>query len=210
MTEPRVIRLLMELRRQGISDTRTLSAIERIPRDRFVADPFLDQAYENRALPIACGQTVSQPLVVGLMTQALEVGDRMKVLEVGTGSGYQAAILSVLCRRVYTIERHRPLLDAAEARFRSLRIHNVTSKLGDGGLGWPEQAPFERIMVTAAAHDVPPLLVKQLQVGGIMVLPLGDGQQQDLVKVVKLSDGIDIQHMGAVRFVPMVEGVPEV
>jgi protein-L-isoaspartate(D-aspartate) O-methyltransferase len=207
-TEARIIRLLMELRRQGISDTRTLSAIERVPRDRFVADPFLDQAYENRALPIACGQTVSQPLIVGMMTQALEVTDRMKVLEVGTGSGYQAAVLAQLCRRVYTIERHKSLLVAAEARFRSLRIHNITSKVGDGARGWPEQAPFERIIVTAAAHDIPPLLVEQLQVGGIMVLPLGD-TEQDLVRVVRTGDGIDIQHLGGVRFVPLVEGVPE-
>jgi len=207
-TEARIIRLLMELRRQGISDTRTLSAIERVPRDRFVAEPFLDQAYENRALPIACGQTVSQPLIVGMMTQALEVTDRMKVLEVGTGSGYQAAVLAQLCRRVYTIERHKSLLVAAEARFRSLRIHNITSKVGDGARGWPEQAPFERIIVTAAAHDIPPLLVEQLQVGGIMVLPLGD-TEQDLVRVVRTGDGIDIQHLGGVRFVPLVEGVPE-
>jgi protein-L-isoaspartate(D-aspartate) O-methyltransferase len=206
--EARIIRLLMELRRQGITDTKTLSAIERVPRDRFVAEPFLDQAYENHALPIACGQTVSQPLIVGMMTQALEVTDRMKVLEVGTGSGYQAAVLAQLCRRVYTIERHKPLLIEAEARFRSLRIHNITSKLGDGARGWPEQAPFERIIVTAAAHDIPPLLVDQLQVGGIMVLPLGD-TDQDLVRVVRTSDGIDIQHLGAVRFVPLVEGIAE-
>ncbi|MCA1907636.1 MAG: protein-L-isoaspartate O-methyltransferase, partial [Magnetospirillum sp.] len=133
--DPRVIRLLMELRGQGITDTRVLAAIEKVPRDRFVAQPFLDQAYENHALPIACGQTVSQPYIVALMTQALEVGERMKVLEIGTGSGYQAAVLSRLCRRLYTIERHKPLLVEAEKRFRELRIHNITAKLGDGGLG---------------------------------------------------------------------------
>ncbi|MBF0323676.1 protein-L-isoaspartate(D-aspartate) O-methyltransferase [Magnetospirillum moscoviense] len=207
VAEPRVIRLLMELRGQGISDTRTLAAIEKVPRDRFVAEPFLDQAYENHALPIACSQTISQPLVVALMTQALDVTDRMKVLEVGTGSGYQAAVLAQLCRRVYTIERHKPLLLEAEARFRALRIHNITAKVGDGARGWPEQAPFERIIVTAAAHDIPPLLVEQLAIGGIMVLPLGD-TDQDLVKVTRTADGIDIQHLGAVRFVPLVEGVP--
>lgn len=208
MAEPRVIRLLMELRRQGISDTRTLGAIERVPRDVFVAEPFLDQAYENTALPIACGQTVSQPLVVAMMTQALAVNDRMKVLEVGTGSGYQAAVLAQLCRRVYTIERHKPLLRQAEERFKRLRIHNITSKIGDGSRGWPEQAPFERIMVTAAAHDIPPALVEQLAIGGIMVLPMGDFDQ-DLIKVTKTEHGLDIEHLGGVRFVPLVEGVAE-
>lgn len=209
--EARVIRLLMELRRLGVTDTPTLAAIEKVPRDLFVAPPFLDQAYENRALPIGRGQTVSQPLVVGLMTQALAVTDRMKVLEVGTGSGYQAAVLAQLCRRVYTIERHKPLLKEAEERFRRLRIHNITSKVGDGSRGWIEQAPFERIMVTAAAHDIPPVLVEQLAVGGIMVLPLGDAHAlaQDLLKITKTPDGLDIEHLGPVRFVPLVEGIAE-
>ncbi len=209
--EARIIRLLMDLRRQGVVHTPTLAAIERTPRDLFVADPFLDQAYENTALPIGCGQTVSQPLVVGLMTQALDVTDRMKVLEIGTGSGYQAAVLAQLCRRVYTIERHKPLLAQAEERFRRLRLHNITAKLGDGSRGWPEQAPFERIMVTAAAHDIPPALVAQLAVGGIMVLPLGDAHalEQDLVKVTRTDHGLDIDHLGPVRFVPLVEGVPD-
>ncbi|MGE5546363.1 MAG: protein-L-isoaspartate(D-aspartate) O-methyltransferase [Solirubrobacterales bacterium] len=209
--EARIIRLLMELRRAGVTDTRTLAAIEKVPRDLFVANPFLDQAYENRALPIGCGQTVSQPLVVGLMTQALDVTDRMKVLEIGTGSGYQAAVLAQVCRRVYTIERHRPLLLEAEERFKRLRIHNITSRLGDGSRGWPEQAPFERIMVTAAAHDIPPTLVDQLKEGGIMVLPVGDANalEQDLVKVTKSAHGLDIDHLGPVRFVPLVEGLPD-
>ena len=209
--EARVIRLLMELRRLGVTDTPTLAAIEKVPRDLFVAPPFLDQAYENRALPIGRGQTVSQPLVVGLMTQALEVGDRMKVLEIGTGSGYQAAILAQLCRRLYTIERHKPLLKEAEERFKRLRIHNITAKVGDGSRGWHEQAPFERIMVTAAAHDIPPILVEQLAVGGIMVLPLGDAHalEQDLIKITKTGDGLHIDHLGPVRFVPLVEGIAE-
>ncbi len=209
--EARVIRLLMELRRLGVTDTPTLAAIEKVPRDLFVAPPFLDQAYENRALPIGRGQTVSQPLVVGLMTQALAVGDRMKVLEIGTGSGYQAAILAQLCRRLYTIERHKPLLKEAEERFKRLRIHNITAKVGDGSRGWHEQAPFERIMVTAAAHDIPPILVEQLAVGGIMVLPLGDAHalEQDLIKITKTEDGLHIDHLGPVRFVPLVEGIAE-
>ena len=195
----------------GIADTRTLSAIERIPRELFVADPFLDQAYENTALPIGCGQTVSQPLVVGLMTQALAVGERMKVLEVGTGSGYQAAVLSQLCRRLYSVERHKSLLAQAEARFKRLRLHNITCRAGDGSRGWPEQAPFDRIMVTAAAPDIPPALVEQLKPDGIMVLPLGDaiGICQELVRVTKTPDGIDIHPFLPVRFVPLVEGLPE-
>jgi len=195
----------------GVSDTRTLSAIERVPRDLFVAAPFLDQAYENTALPIGYGQTVSQPLVVGLMTQALAVGERMKVLEVGTGSGYQAAVLSRLCRRLYSVERHKTLLLQAEARFKRLRLHNITCRFGDGSRGWTEQAPFDRIMVTAAAPDIPPALVDQLKPDGIMVLPLGDvgGIDQELVRVTKTADGIDIHPFLPVRFVPLVEGVPE-
>lgn len=209
--EARVIRLLMELRRMGVADTRTLSALERVPREMFVADPFLDQAYENTALPIGCGQTVSQPLVVALMTQALEVGDRMKVLEVGTGSGYQAAVLAQMCRRLYSVERHKPLLAQAEARFKRLRLHNITARVGDGSRGWPEQAPFDRIMVTAAAPDIPPALVEQLKPDGIMVLPLGDvgGIDQELVRITKTADGIDIHPFMPVRFVPLVEGLPE-
>ena len=195
----------------GVADTRTLSAIERVPREMFVSEPFLDQAYENTALPIGCGQTVSQPLVVGLMTQALEIGERMKVLEVGTGSGYQAAVLAQLCRRLYSVERHKPLLAEAEARFKRLRLHNITSRVGDGSRGWPEQAPFDRIMVTAAAPDIPPALVEQLKPDGIMVLPLGDmgGIDQELVRVTKTPDGIDIHPFLPVRFVPLVEGLPE-
>jgi len=209
--DARVIRLLMELRRMGVADTRVLSAIERVPRELFVADPFLDQAYENTALPIGCGQTVSQPLVVGLMTQALEVGERMKVLEVGTGSGYQAAVLAQLCRRLYSVERHKPLLAQAEARFKLLRQHNITCRHGDGAWGWPEQAPFDRIMVTAAAPDIPPALVEQLKPDGILVLPLGDsiGICQELVRVTRTADGIDIHPFLPVRFVPLVEGLPE-
>ena len=209
-TDPRVARLVMELRRQGISDGRVLGAIEKVPRQLFVAQPFLDQAYDNCALPIACGQTVSQPLVVALMTEALQVGERAKVLEIGTGSGYQAAVLARLCRRVYTVERHKSLFEQAERRFHALRLHNITTRLGDGTRGWPEQAPFERIMVTAAAHDIPPLLVGQLQVGGIMVLPVGDvtAGSQDLLRVTRLEHRLDIQNLGPVRFVPLVAGVP--
>ena len=157
----------MELRRQGITDTSVLGAIERVPREEFVPTAFRDRAYENVALPIGHGQTISQPAVVGYMTQELELGERMKVLEIGTGSGYQAAILSRLCRRLYTIERSSKLLNDAERIFRDLRLNNITTRHGDGGDGWLGQAPFERIIVTAAAPDVPPLLlVEKVSVSG--------------------------------------------
>jgi protein-L-isoaspartate(D-aspartate) O-methyltransferase len=203
------IRLIMELRRHGVTDTRVLSAIERVPREEFTPPSFRDQAYEDTALPIGHGQTLSQPTVVGLMSQALELGPRMKVLEIGTGSGYQAAILSHLGRRVYTIERHKPLLDEAEARFKRLRLHNITTRLGDGWLGWPEQAPFDRIIVTAAPPDVPQTLIDQLAPDGIMVLPLGsEKRSQRLVRIRKTESGLIQEDLTAVRFVPMVKGLP--
>ena len=210
-TESRKIRLVMDLRNAGVTDTRVLAAIERVPRDSFVEEAFLDQAYANQALPISCGQTISQPLVVGLMTQALELTDRHKVLEVGTGSGYQAAILSKLVRRVYTIERHRDLMATAERRFKVLNIHNITTLVGDGYKGWPAQAPFDRILVTAAARLVPPELVAQLSdEGGIMVLPVGDvgGLHQEVIRVRKEGAQFNSERLFPVRFVPLVEGLP--
>jgi protein-L-isoaspartate(D-aspartate) O-methyltransferase len=211
-TESRKIRLLMDLRNGGVTDTRVLSAIERTPRETFVEETFLDQAYANQALPINCGQTISQPLVVGLMSQALEVGDRHKVLEVGTGSGYQAAILSKLARRVYTVERHRDLLAEAEQRFKVLGLHNITTMVGDGYKGWPGQQGFDRILVTAAARIVPPDLVAQLSgEGGIMVLPVGDvgDLNQEVIRVRKDGKQFTSERLFPVRFVPLVEGVPE-
>ncbi len=208
----RRIELLLQLRDNGITDDRVLHAIDRIPRELFVPELFRKHAWDDTALPIGCGQTISQPLVVGLMTQALEVGDRMKVLEIGTGSGYQAAVLSKLCRRVYTIERHRHLLQEAEARFQHLRISNITSIIGDGARGWPEQAPFDRIMVTAAAPEIPQALVDQLAVGGIMVLPVGRAGRPDqqLVRLVKTEQGVQEERLMTVRFVPLVAGqLPE-
>jgi protein-L-isoaspartate(D-aspartate) O-methyltransferase len=205
--EARKIRLIMDLRRSGVTDTRVLSALERVPRELFVSPPFVDQAYENTALPIGMGQTISQPLVVGLMTQALDVGDRMKVLEIGTGSGYQAAVLGRLCRRVYTIERHKTLLAEAEERFRALHIHNITAIAGDGTRGWPEQAPFDRILVTAAAGDVPQALIDQLAEGGVMVLPVGaSAGDQVVVRVVKREGKVESERLLPVRFVPLVTG----
>lgn len=209
--EPRKIRLIMELRRSGVVDTRVLSAIERVPRELFVPAPFLDQAYENTALPIGQGQTVSQPLIVALMTQALEVGERQKVLEIGTGSGYQAAVLAKLCRRVYTVERHKPLLVEAEQRFRALHVHNITAICGDGTRGWPEQAPFDRILVTAAATDIPANLLDQLSDDGVMVLPVGNqGAEQVIVRVRKVAGRPHAENLFPVRFVPLVAGaLPE-
>jgi len=172
-TDPRPIALVMALRKQGITDAKVLSAIERTPREVFVDVPFEHAAYDNTALPIACGQTISQPFIVAYATEALEVGPAMRVLEIGTGSGYQAAVLSPLCRRVYTIERHKPLLREAEARFKALKLENIVTKHGDGLKGWPEQAPFDRILLSAAVAEVPPILIEQLKPGGILIAPVG-------------------------------------
>lgn len=203
------IRLIMELRRAGVVDTRVLSAIERTPRELFCLPQFRDRAYEDTALPIAHDQTLSQPSVVALMTQALDVQPRQKVLEIGTGSGYQAAILALLCRRLYTIERHKPLLAEAEARFKQLRLNNVVTRHGDGWAGWPEQAPFDRIMVTAAPDSVPQALLDQLAVGGVLVIPVGrEARGQELLRVRRTEAGYETETMLAVRFVPLVHGIP--
>lgn len=202
-------RLIMELRSAGITDVRVLSAIERVPREVFLPDTFRDRAYENVALPIGHGQTISQPLVVAHMTEALAAGERHKVLEIGTGSGYQAAVLARLCRRVFTMERHRDLLRAAEQRFAALRIHNIVTRHGDGTKGWPEQAPFERILVTAAAAEVPPVLLESLADGGIMVIPVGDvHRDQVLLRLTRSGDEILREELAPVRFVPLVAGLP--
>lgn len=207
--DTRVIQLLMELRRQGIADTRVLAAIERVPREAFVAEQFLKHAYDNIALPITQGQTISQPYVVAYMTEALQVGDRMKVLEIGTGSGYQTAVLARLCRRVYTIERYRSLLVTAEKRMADLNITNVTAKLGDGNKGWPEQAPFDRILVTAAADQRPETLIEQLSPkGGIMVAPVTvSGNEQDVIRYVRDGDDVREERLLPVRFVPLLPGI---
>jgi protein-L-isoaspartate(D-aspartate) O-methyltransferase len=205
---PKILRLLMELRGLGITDARALGAIERVPRDAFVPAAFRDQAWENVALPIGQAQTISQPLVVALMTQALEVGERHKVLEIGTGSGYQAAVLSKLCRRVFTMERHRGLLKEAEKRFAELKLHNVTTRFGDGSKGWPEQLPFDRIIVTAAAPAVPQLLIDSLAEGGILVAPVGEERREQQLLRIRRSGGIVTEDLGPVRFVPLVAGLP--
>jgi protein-L-isoaspartate(D-aspartate) O-methyltransferase len=198
----------MELRQGGVTDTAVLRALETVPREAFVEPAQAPAAFDNRALPIACGQTISQPLIVGLMTQALRVGDRDKVLEVGTGSGYQAAVLSRLGRRVYTIERHRALHRTATDRLAALGYGNVTTLLGDGWKGWPDQAPFDRIMVTAAARDIPDALVDQLKVGGVMVIPVGAVHEtQDLLCLYKTPERVEVEVLCAVRFVPLVPGL---
>ena len=203
----RQIRLIMQLRRAGIGDTAVLSAIERTPREVFVPDSFRDQAYEDVALPIGQGQTLSRPQVVAAMTQALRVDRRLKVLEIGTGSGYRAAVLARLCRRLYTIERHRELLATAERRFAGLRLHNITCRAGDGGKGWPEQAPFSRIVVTAASPQVPAALFDQLATNGILIAPIGrPGTLQELVRFTRHETGMSEESLGPVRFVPLVEG----
>ncbi|MDP2697963.1 protein-L-isoaspartate(D-aspartate) O-methyltransferase [Thalassospira sp.] len=208
--KPEIDALLSILRDDGIHDEAVLEAIAKIPRDIFVAEPFVRRAWENVALPISKGQTISQPYVVALMTQALELNDRMKVLEVGTGSGYQAAILALLARRVYTLERQKPLLREAEDKFRQLGLHTISTLHADGGLGWRAQAPFDRIIVTASAQDVPPVLVDQLAIGGIMVVPVGEvSHTQLLLRVMRTPTGIDVTELMPVRFVPMLAGTEE-
>lgn len=203
------IRLLMLLRRQGVTDVEVLRAMETVPRDAFVPAPFRDQAYEDTALPIGHGQTISQPQVVGLMTQALEVGPKDKVLEIGTGSGYQAMVLAKLGRRVYTVERYRALAREAEQKFATLRQHNISVRVADGLRGWPEAAPFERIMVTAGGvGHPPPDLVDQLAVGGIMIMPLGPGHRElKVVRIRRTVDGLEREELWPVRFVPLLPDI---
>lgn len=200
----------MKLRSTGITDTAVLSAMERVSREVFVSDALKDKAYEDMALPIARGQTISQPSVVAAMTEALHLHDRHKVLEIGTGSGYQTAILARICRRVYSIERHDILYQDANQLMCDLMIHNVTLKCGDGMKGWTEQAPFDRIIVTAAAFSHPPEeLVSQLSIGGILIIPIGlKTSDQYLVRYTKQEDGtLSSEHLFPVRFVPLLPNV---
>ena len=201
------MQFLFSLRKAGIVDKQVLDAMERVDRKNFVNGIFSEKAYDDTPLPIACGQTISQPTVVGLMTQALEVTSRDKVLEVGTGSGYQAAILSLLARRVYTVERHSLLVSNATKVFQNLNISNITTILSDGGFGLERQAPFDRIIVTAASDDPPASLLSQLKIGGIMVIPVGQSDNmQKLIKITKTDGGYEYQDLHAVRFVPLVAG----
>ena len=204
----RKMQFLFALRSKGVTDTRVLSAMEKIDRGLFVHGLFAERAYEDMPLPIACGQTISQPSVVGLMTQALDLSPRHKVLEVGTGSGYQAAVLSHLARRVYTVERHKTLVSEAKSLFEALDYSNIIPILSDGSRGLPDQAPFDRIIVTAAAEDPPSPLLAQLKEGGIMVVPVGQSDTvQNLIRVTRTKDGYHYDDLRAVRFVPLVEGL---
>lgn len=203
-----IMQFVFTLRSKGVRDTEVLAAMEKVDRGVFVDGVFAARAYEDVPLPIACGQTISQPSIVGLMTQAAQVQPRDHVLEVGTGSGYQAAILSLLARRVWTVDRHKPLVRVAEARFKQLGVTNITAISGDGSFGLPDQAPFDRILVTAAAEDPPGPLLAQLRIGGIMVLPVGQSDAvQSLIKVTRTDAGYDYEELRNVRFVPLVEGV---
>ncbi|MER5172517.1 protein-L-isoaspartate(D-aspartate) O-methyltransferase [Thioclava sp. GXIMD2076] len=204
----RKMRFLFQIRSRGVTDAAVLKVMERIDRGKFVRGIFAGRAYEDMPLPISCGQTISQPSIVGLMTQALEIGPRDTVLEVGTGSGYQAAILSGLARRVYTVDRYKQLIRDAEDVFRALDLSNIVALAGDGSFGLPDQAPFDRIIVTAAAEDPPGPLLSQLKPGGIMVLPVGQSDTvQSLIRVRRLETGFDYEELRSVRFVPLVEGL---
>ncbi len=201
------IGLIMQLRRRGIRDPKVLRAIEMVPRDLFVDEAFAGHGYQDIALPIECGQTISQPFVVAFMTEKLAQEATHKVLEIGTGSGYQAAVLSHLCRRVYTVERWRELQKVAKLRLAELKITNVTTIIGDGWLGWPPQAPFDRIIVTAAALDAPAALLDQLKDGGRMIILLGETRDsQSLVQIEKTEEGMVETPLLPVRFVPLVHG----
>ena len=204
----RKMQFLFNLRSKGMTDTRVLNAMEKVDRGRYIRGTFSDRAYEDTPLPIACGQTISQPSIVALMTEALDVQPRDKVLEIGTGSGYQAAVLSHLARRVYTVDRHRKLVRAARLLFEAEDITNITAFTADGSRGLEQLAPFDRIILTAASEDPPGPLLAQLRIGGIMVLPVGQSDTvQTLVKVLKTEIGFDYNELRPVRFVPLLEGL---
>jgi protein-L-isoaspartate(D-aspartate) O-methyltransferase len=198
---------LLTLRRRGIADQAVLRAMDEVPREFFVETAFVGSAYADQALPIACGQTISQPYVVAYMTEQLNVGPTHRVLEIGTGSGYQAAVLSRLAREVVTIERYRTLADQARERLKALGYDNVEVVAGDGFKGMPERAPFDRIIITAAAETIPETLMAQLADGGIMILPLGSHEgSQHIIKLTKLQTGTQRENLIPVRFVPMLPG----
>jgi protein-L-isoaspartate(D-aspartate) O-methyltransferase len=201
------MQFLLNLRRRGIADAGVLRALDEVPREHFVQSRHAEAAYADHALPIACGQTISQPFVVAYMSEQLAVGAEHRVLEIGTGSGYQAAVLSRLAREVITVERYRTLADAARERLQALGYQNVEVMMGDGLKGAPERAPFDRIIVTAAAESIPEALMEQLAEGGVMVLPLGphDGTQR-LTKLTKIANGQEREDLLGVRFVPLLPG----
>jgi protein-L-isoaspartate(D-aspartate) O-methyltransferase len=206
--ETRRAKLILGLRSSGVTDAAVLKAIEDTPRHLFVPQLFQARAWEDSALPIACGQTISQPQIVGLMTQALQLQQRSRVLEIGTGSGYQTVVLAKIARYVYTVERYRTLLIDAEKRIKALGLLNVISRFGDGGEGWPEQSPFDRVLVTAATPEDPVRLLAQLKPTGVLVAPVGRGAVQSLRRYVGDGKGSFVkEELGDVRFVPLLPGV---
>jgi protein-L-isoaspartate(D-aspartate) O-methyltransferase len=201
------MQFILSIRSKGVVDTNVLKALESLNREHFLKGVFAQRAYEDTPLPIDCGQTISKPSVVGIMTQALKITTRDKILEIGTGSGYQTAILSKLARRVYSVERYKPLYDEARQIFKKLNLNNITPIWGDGSQGIVEQQPFDRIIVTAAAEDPPPILLNQLKVGGIMIIPVGQSDEiQKLIKVERTEANFTYEDLCDVRFVPLLEG----
>ncbi|AAM84417.1 protein-L-isoaspartate O-methyltransferase [Yersinia pestis] len=205
MVNKRMQTLLMQLRQQGIHDERLLQAIEAVPRERFVDEALAHKAYENTALPIGAGQTISQPYMVARMTELLQLTPTSRVLEIGTGSGYQTAILAHLVDHVCSVERIKGLQWQAKRRLKQLDLHNVSTRHGDGWLGWQSRGPFDAIIVTAAPPEIPDALLEQLDEGGILVLPVGE-QFQTLKYVQRRNNEYHIETVEAVRFVPLVKG----
>ena len=203
-----ISKLILELTKNGINDLRVLKCIEEIPRSIFIESSIKSKSNLNIALPIGCGQTISQPFVVAFMSQSLNLNKKIRVLEIGTGSGYQTSILSKLVRFVYTIERYETLKKIAERKFKDLGFKNIFCKHADGGLGWKDQAPFDRIIVTASAPEIPITLLKQLNNNGIMIIPIGeDNNDQILTLVRKNNEGYVFKSsLMKVRFVPLLEG----
>lgn len=206
----RVMRLILELRQVGITDTRLLNAVERLPRDNFIPDGLHEYAYDDVALPIACGQTISRPSTVISMVHDLELGPTksLKVLEIGTGSGYMTALISKLARRVYSVERYRTLAEAARKRFEQLSLTNIVSQCADGSFGWTASAPFDRIVSTCAVEEVPPAWIKQVKPGGFLILPIGTNEEQFITKI-SVTEGGDVSStvLGPSKFLHLVEGV---
>mgnify|MGYP001161462720 FL=1 len=201
------INLILELQNHGIDKADVLKVMEEVDRQIFVEESLRQKAYDNIALPIDCGQTISQPLVVALMTQFLDIKKNMRVLEIGTGSGYQTFILSKLARFVYTVERHKFLSINAYNLFKKLMVTNIFCKHDDGGLGWKDQAPFDRIMVTASAPEIPGKLIEQLSINGKMIIPIGDQHNDQILKSIsKNNETLSVTDIGSVRFVPLLEG----
>ncbi|AXF76713.1 protein-L-isoaspartate(D-aspartate) O-methyltransferase [Erwinia tracheiphila] len=205
MVSRRIETLLSQLRQLGIDDERLLKAIEDVPRERFIDEAFEHKAWENTALPIGSGQTISQPYMVARMTSLLALTPTSRVLEIGTGSGYQTAILAHLVEHVYSVERIKGLQWQARRRLKQLDLHNVSTRHGDGWLGWAARGPYDAIIVTAAPPEIPLDLMSQLKVGGLMVLPVGEEQQQ-LKRVIRKAEEFVVEIIEPVRFVPLVKG----